>query len=109
MKNVGEWLQKEQVSSAKPKKQFNKKVGNKKPFYKVNNHSASPKPKVANPTGNNRGNLRIYPLGGFEQIGRNCLVIEVDGDIYIIDLGLQFPDEEMLGIDYLIPDISSLK
>src|SRR3989339_786427 len=53
--------------------------------------------------------LRVYPLGGFEQIGRNCFAIEVDGGIYIIDLGLQFPDEDMLGIDYLIPDISSFR
>ncbi|MDD3896872.1 MAG: ribonuclease J [Candidatus Peribacteraceae bacterium] len=53
--------------------------------------------------------IRLYPLGGFEQIGRNCLVVEVDNDIFLIDLGLQFPDEEMLGIDYLVPDISSLK
>lgn len=54
-------------------------------------------------------NLRLYPLGGFEQVGRNCFVIEVDEDIYLIDLGLQFPDEDMLGIDYLIPDISALR
>lgn len=53
--------------------------------------------------------LRVYPLGGFEQVGRNCFVVEVDEDIYIIDLGLQFPDEDMMGIDYLIPDISSLR
>lgn len=51
----------------------------------------------------------MYPLGGFEQVGRNCFVIEVDEDIYIIDLGLQFPDEDMMGIDYLIPDISTLQ
>jgi ribonuclease J len=56
-----------------------------------------------------RGGLKLYPLGGFEQVGRNCFVIEVDGDIYIIDLGLQFPDEDMLGIDYLIPDITCLR
>lgn len=56
-----------------------------------------------------RGSLRMYPLGGFEQIGRNCFVVEIDGDIFIIDLGLQFPDEDMLGIDYLIPDISALR
>ena len=61
------------------------------------------------PQGSRQGGLRIYPLGGFEQIGRNCMCIEVDGDIYIVDLGLQFPDEDMLGIDYLVPDISSLK
>lgn len=53
--------------------------------------------------------LRMYPLGGFEQIGRNCFVVEVDSDIYIIDLGLQFPDEDMLGIDYLVPDVSALR
>ena len=42
-------------------------------------------------------------------MGRNCFVLEVDNDIYIIDLGLQFPDEDMLGIDYLIPDITCLR
>jgi ribonuclease J len=53
--------------------------------------------------------LRVFPLGGFEQVGRNCFVVDVDGDLYIIDLGLQFPEEDMLGIDYLIPDISGLR
>lgn len=67
--------------------------------------AASAQPVVAG----GRGNLRLYPLGGFEQVGRNCFVVDVDGDLYIIDLGLQFPDEDMLGIDYLVPDISSLK
>ncbi len=61
------------------------------------------------PDTNRKVGLRLYPLGGFDQIGRNCFVIEVDSDIYLIDLGLQFPDEDMLGIDYLIPDISSLR
>ena len=55
------------------------------------------------------GKLRVYPLGGFEQVGRNCFVVEVDQDIYIIDIGLQFPDEDMLGIDYLVPDMTSLR
>ena len=64
--------------------------------------------EVQMPAGKKNG-LRVYPLGGFEQVGRNCFIIEVDEDIYIIDLGLQFPDEDMLGIDYLIPDISALK
>ncbi len=60
------------------------------------------------PTGH-KERVRAYPLGGFEQVGRNCFIVEVDDDIYIIDLGLQFPDEDMMGIDYLIPDISALK
>jgi len=57
----------------------------------------------------NAKGLRLYPLGGFEQIGRNCFVVDVQGDLFIIDLGLQFPEEDMLGIDYLVPDISELK
>ena len=54
-------------------------------------------------------NLKIYPLGGQEEVGRNCTVFEYDNDIVILDMGLQFPDEDMPGIDYIIPNISSLK
>lgn len=53
--------------------------------------------------------LKVSSLGGFEQVGRNCTLIDVDGDLYLIDLGLQFPDEDMLGIDYLIPDVGGLR
>jgi ribonuclease J len=53
--------------------------------------------------------VRIIPLGGFEEVGRNCLVVQVKQDLFLIDLGLQFPEEDMLGIDYLIPDLSFLK
>lgn len=70
---------------------------------------AQPQTQKPAPQGTGRGGLKVYPLGGFEQVGRNCFVVEVDGDIYIIDLGLQFPDEDMLGIDYLVPDITCLK
>jgi len=53
--------------------------------------------------------LRIYALGGLEEIGRNCTVFECGDDIIILDIGLMFPEEGMPGIDYIIPDISSLK
>jgi len=53
--------------------------------------------------------LRIIPLGGLEEIGRNMTVFEYGSDIVIIDMGLQFPDEDMPGIDYIIPDVSYLK
>ena len=56
-----------------------------------------------------RSNLRIIPLGGLEEIGRNMTIFEYGQDIVIVDLGLQFPDEDMPGIDYIIPDISYLK
>lgn len=50
--------------------------------------------------------LRIIPLGGLEEIGKNCTVFEYDGDMIIVDCGLAFPDNEMLGIDIVIPDLS---
>ncbi len=53
--------------------------------------------------------LKIIPLGGLEEIGRNMTLIEYARDIIIIDMGLQFPEENMPGIDYIIPNIAYLK
>lgn len=53
--------------------------------------------------------VRIIPLGGLEEVGKNMMVIEYDGNIVIVDMGFQFPEEDMLGIDYVIPDISWLE
>ena len=53
--------------------------------------------------------LKVMIVGGMEEIGRNCTILEYGDDIVIIDLGLQFPEEDMPGIDYIIPNISYLK
>ncbi|MFA6551113.1 MAG: MBL fold metallo-hydrolase, partial [Patescibacteria group bacterium] len=53
--------------------------------------------------------LKIYCLGGQEEVGRNCTVFEYGNDIVILDMGIQFPDEDMLGIDYIIPNAASLE
>src|SRR3989339_995660 len=53
--------------------------------------------------------LKIIPLGGLEEVGRNMTVFEYGSDIVILDMGLQFPEEDMPGIDYVIPNISYLK
>ncbi|MBI2640865.1 MAG: ribonuclease J [Candidatus Sungbacteria bacterium] len=56
-----------------------------------------------------RGHLKFIPLGGCGEVTRSCYVYEYDDDIVIVDMGLQWPDEDMPGIDYLIPNIEYLK
>ena len=53
--------------------------------------------------------VKIIPLGGLEQIGMNITAIETESSIIVVDCGLSFPDEDMLGIDLVIPDVSYLK
>lgn len=53
--------------------------------------------------------LKIIPLGGLEEVGKNMTLFEYGNDIIILDMGLMFPEENMHGIDYIIPNISCLK
>lgn len=71
-----------------------------KPFHKT----GSDKDTL---TGTDR--LKVIVLGGNEEVGRNCTLLEYGEDIIMIDCGLQFPDEDMPGVDYIIPNISYLK
>ena len=52
--------------------------------------------------------IKIIPLGGLEEIGKNITVFEYENDILIVDCGLEFPTDDMLGIDLVIPDVSYL-
>ena len=58
---------------------------------------------------NNNGKLRIIPLGGLEQIGMNITAFEYEDSIVVVDCGLSFPEDDMLGIDLVIPDVTYLK
>ncbi|EKE16546.1 MAG: hypothetical protein ACD_11C00004G0044 [uncultured bacterium] len=73
--------------------------GGKKRFSQSNPSQENPK----------SAHLRITPLGGNEEVGRNMTIFEYGGDIIILDMGIQFPEEDMPGIDYIIPNISCLK
>lgn len=57
----------------------------------------------------NKKKLKVIPLGGLGEIGKNMTVFEYGNDIIIVDCGIAFPDDEMLGIDLVLPDITYLK
>lgn len=54
----------------------------------------------------NEKKLRIIPIGGLHEVGKNCTLVEYGNDMIMIDCGLTFPDEEMLGVDIVIPDFT---
>ena len=79
-----------------------------------NRRSFQPKNKVVQTpakifSGAEENSLKIIPLGGCEEVGRNMTVFEYGQDIVILDMGLQFPEEDMPGIDYVIPNTEYLK
>ena len=53
--------------------------------------------------------VRIVFLGGLGEIGRNCMAIQIEGSILLIDCGLMFPDADMHGIDLVLPDFTYLR
>ena len=53
-------------------------------------------------------NIKIFSLGGLDEMGKNCYVVEIDRDMYIFDCGLKYANENLYGIDYIIPDFEYL-
>ena len=103
---------------------FKKSNKKKKPYQKSKQNRNKNKQQSKNSRRNNKQKqapqestldltgikgLKIMPLGGQEEVGRNMTVFEYGNDIVILDMGLQFPEEDMPGVDYIIPDISYLK
>ncbi len=95
-----------------PKPQKNHRRRNRRGFGKpaaknqVRNDS---KPQQAQSGGGNGKNLRVIPLGGLGEVGRNMTLLEYGNSILILDMGFRMPGEDMPGIDYIIPNIDYLK
>ncbi len=104
-------------AQGKQQKPFQKKFGGNPGRGK--NRNFRPKKTGFNPSPNEtavkpmpwtpENNLKIIPLGGCEEVGRNMTVFEYGQDIVILDMGLQFPEQDMPGIDYVIPNTEYLK
>lgn len=65
--------------------------------------------RTAKTEANENAKIKVIPLGGLEAIGMNITVFEYEDEIIVVDCGLSFPDDDMLGIDLVIPDITYLK
>lgn len=114
---------KEPAKKDAPKKDAPKKDGGKKesaakrepaketkPAAKAQNQNQNrPARAKSAPKGDGKGKLKIIPLGGLEQIGMNITAFEYDDTIIVVDCGLAFPGDDMLGIDLVIPDVTYLK
>ncbi len=100
--------------SAKAPAKNQSKTQTKTPAKQTVKQAAKALPKTPakssrNKKSKSRSKLKIIPLGGLEQIGMNITAFEYENDILVVDCGLSFPEDDMLGIDLVIPDISYLK
>lgn len=99
-----------------PKKQTRKisdsKENNMQPQQQRKNIKRRPEIKVENNERDfefKRGKLKIIPLGGLEEIGKNITVFEYEDEMILVDCGLEFPEDNMLGVDMVIPDVTYLE
>ncbi len=84
-------------------KTTNRTLYNRTPYKNIN---PTTRTSTTGHNTNTQNQLRIIPVGGLEEIGRNMAIIEYNNQCLIIDMGLQFPESDMPGIDYIIPNIS---
>ncbi len=103
-------MKKQQANLQKKTVKLKKQTKPKKTSPSKKTHSSQKdKRQNLNPDLSKIKGLKIIPLGGQEEVGRNMTVFEYEDDIVILDMGIQFPEEDMPGVDYIVPDISYLK
>ena len=109
--------EKKDIQEKNLEKNFDKKIENKpEPLMKTLEEQVisiikdkETKSKRGRGKAKNNKKIKIIPLGGLEQIGMNITAFEYDDSIFVVDCGLAFPSEDMLGIDLVIPDVTYLK
>ncbi len=89
-----------------PKRTF---APHKKEHKETATHHREQKTHTEQPEKSGLVPLRFVPVGGMEQIGQNCSFFEYKDEIVVIDVGIQFPEEETPGVDYIIPNISYIE
>lgn len=114
-KNAGKKVQKEEKNNKEIKENSTKvkKVEKKKEIEKekivskekTSRRSTKSKSKFEF----KKSNLKIIPLGGLEEIGNNMTIFEYEDEIIVVDCGLEFPTDDMLGVDLVIPDVTYLE
>ncbi len=67
------------------------------------------KPAETSGPGGPRGRLRVIPLGGVGEVGKNSTVVEYENDLILLDVGAKFPEDDQLGVDLIVPDVSYVK
>ena len=102
------------AAKAEPSKRRTMRRAPKKAEPEKAQHQNSKETKAAAPRGKKRGqnsgakkpSIRIYFLGGLNEIGKNFTLYECEGDMLIVDCGMSFPDDDMLGVDLVLPDFT---
>ncbi|PIZ87096.1 hypothetical protein COX93_02215, partial [Candidatus Nomurabacteria bacterium CG_4_10_14_0_2_um_filter_30_12] len=88
------------------KKNYGKQIGGNRSFSNKNKYKNISENKIPPPE---EGVIRIIPLGGVEEIGKNMTAIEIGNDIILIDAGMHFSNEDTPGVDYVIPNTTYLE
>lgn len=113
---LSKWLTETITGGKKPKVGFSKKKVAKKtkkgkpakarPAKKQPKRAAKKAPASKKPIHKNV--TRIIPVGGLEEVGKNTTIIEHGKDIVVVDMGFEFPEDELFGVDYVVPDVQYL-
>ena len=101
--------QEEHKNKKEPKKNQNSKIKREVTKEKEIKREYENRKRNASKFEFKKDNLKIIPLGGLDEIGKNITVFEYGSDIVLVDCGLEFPEDDMLGVDLVIPDVTYLE